>query len=227
MASGTGYGFEMINATQDVTVVNCTGERMRHLTTHSGATGSALYTYGVARRCVTVGCAVSQSLEDGGFDCHPGPEDISFIGCSSFGSGLSGVTHQGSSGVIANCTFREGLSHSVPCFNSAQSSPGTSASQAIGFSRFADSGIICQAVSSGYAPLSVTITGNAIDTTSSNGAIYCDGTVQTWTGCTITGNSLTGITSHGIYVRSLTGLTSQRNNVQCTGRQRQRHLLRG
>lgn len=102
--SDLGYGVAVFNASHDVSIVGCTGWRMRHLVTHGGFSAR----YGVPRRTVTTGCVMSQAKQSA-YDCHAGSEDISFVGNICYGSLIDGITFEGSSGVIAGNILRDSL----------------------------------------------------------------------------------------------------------------------
>jgi hypothetical protein len=104
----TAYGVMILNASQGVSVANCTGWRLRHLVTHGGNTS----VYGVARRTVTTGCIATQCVNSG-FDAHGGGEDISFVGNTAIGSRSDGITFEAASGIIANNVIRDSLAPGI------------------------------------------------------------------------------------------------------------------
>lgn len=102
------YGIAVYNASQDGTIVNCRGFRLRHLVTHGGFSTRN----GVARRIVISNCVSSQS-RNSGFDVHAGPEDITFTGCSVMGSESDGFTIECSSATVTGCTVRDSVGPGV------------------------------------------------------------------------------------------------------------------
>jgi len=87
---GFAYGVEVGYCSQDISIQNCTGIRLRHLVTIGGGKSH----YGIPRRISATGCVVSQ-LTDAGFDIHAGPEDIIFSNNIIYGADIAGITLQG------------------------------------------------------------------------------------------------------------------------------------
>lgn len=99
--AGLSYGVTSSYTCQDATITNCTSLRGRHLVAVGGGSSYP----GFSRRISVTNCTASEVV-DAGFDCHPGGEEISFIGCHVKGSDLDGIMFQGSSGIIQGCTTR-------------------------------------------------------------------------------------------------------------------------
>ena len=103
-AGGLAYGVAIFNASQDGTIDNVRGRRVRHVVTHGGFS----FVAGVPRRTVTTNSAGTE-LRNSGFDIHAGAEDIAFDTCTSMGSESDGFTLEGASFAVSNCTVRDSV----------------------------------------------------------------------------------------------------------------------
>lgn len=113
LSTGLGYGITISRASQDVTVVNCTGRKMRHMFTAGTSTDPG--EYGMPRRITVTGCSAME-CEDAGFDCHNGIEDVAFIGntvSGTGGKGDSGIMVQASRFTIIGNTVRNVGGHGI------------------------------------------------------------------------------------------------------------------
>lgn len=106
--AGFAYGVSVIYASQDTTIANCSGFKLRHLVTTGGGTARS----GVVRRLTVTGCVVSQALE-AGFDVHPAAEDVSFVNCQVLGSDVDGFMIQGTRVSVVGCVARDVARHGV------------------------------------------------------------------------------------------------------------------
>jgi len=106
--AGLACGIVALYASQDITITNCTGARMRHLV----ATGGGMSTPGVSRRIAVSNCTASQ-MDDAGFDTHPASEYVSIIGCHVHGSGQDGIIMQSGRFVIEGCTVSGTTRHGI------------------------------------------------------------------------------------------------------------------
>lgn len=106
--TGLAYGVGVLWASHDVTITGCVSHRLRHLVTIGGGAGRP----GVSRRVAVTNCTASQSME-AGFDCHPGGEEVSFVGNHVFGSDQDGIVFQGGRGTIVGNTVRDVARHGI------------------------------------------------------------------------------------------------------------------
>lgn len=206
--SGLAYGIVLQNATQDVSIVNCTGQRLRHMVTHGGLTSRN----GVPRRTVTMGCVASQSIE-GAFDTHPGTEDISFIGNTCFGSDQDGIIHQGRSGVIANNTIERPARHGILVQHLTNG--GLDVVVANNQIRQAGSRGVIVTTSASFTDIrGVNITGNTVDGCLIG--IEMDSLALAVTNTIIANNSIRNATSTGLNINAATFSTVSGNVVYYT-----------
>ncbi|MDQ3153603.1 MAG: right-handed parallel beta-helix repeat-containing protein [Actinomycetota bacterium] len=210
--AGLGYGIAISQTSQDITMENCVGIRMRHLVTHGGTTGSAPAARGVPRRTVTIGCVASQMI-DAGFDAHPGAEDISFIGNTVMGSEQDGISFQASSGVISGNTVRNCARHGIIVQHLTARALRVAVTGNL-VTQCVTNGINVS-TSSAWPLFSQAVIGdNAIDTVASGIVVSGGGATHV----SVTGNTIRrASTSHGILVDSLSYSTVADNTVECQG----------
>lgn len=207
--SGLAYGVAVLWACQDISITACASNRLRHLVTIGGGSSKA----GIARRVAVTGCTASQCM-DAGFDCHPAGEDISFVGNHVFGSDMTGITFQGSRGVIANNTIRDTVSHGIllqPLTIKAHD-------VVVGGNTIKDAGgrgILIDTDASYTSFHGFVIGNNSIQTTTSSG-IEVDGTGATITGLVISGNIIRGAGSHVITIRNCDYASVSGNTIDLT-----------
>jgi hypothetical protein len=99
--AGLAYGVTSSYTCQDGVVVNCTSLRGRHLVAVGGGPSYS----GFSSRIAASNCTASEVV-DSGFDCHPGGREIHYSNCHVKGSDSDGITFQGSSGSISDCSTR-------------------------------------------------------------------------------------------------------------------------
>lgn len=204
---GFAYGVAMAWAVQDSVVTNCTGIRMRHAVMFGGGTSR----YGVARRCVVSHCTASQCI-DAGFDSHPGPEDIVFVGNTVNGSLSDGIVIQCSSFVCANNNVRDCDRHGY-LIEHISTKPIRATVQGNLVQRAGGSGIFVAFTNTYYDVRSLIISGNSIDRTT-NISIQVPANLTTKAkNIVITNNGITNPATYGIYVRTLEGFVISGNVV--------------
>ena len=108
LRAGFGYGIAILYSTQDVSITNCFGRKLRHLVTVGGGTSSS----GIPRRISVQGCVGSQ-LDEAGFDVHPAGEFITFTGCHVKGSAVDGFVLQGGSTTVSGCIVENVVRHGI------------------------------------------------------------------------------------------------------------------
>lgn len=208
--TGFAYGITFANACQDCTAMNCTGIRMRHLVTHGGSTS----VYGLPRRTTTMGCTASQMME-AAFDCHPGGEDISFIGCTVMGSEQDGIVFQASSGVVEGNNIQDCARHGVLL----QDLTGRPMRVVVANNQIDRVGTvggigISATTKPSYPEVGgLIITGNMIDTCAKG--ISLNGTNGAFSNCTVANNVIRNASSHGMDLNTLTRCTVNGNTVEC------------
>jgi parallel beta-helix repeat protein len=197
--SGLAYGIAILNACQDITITGNTGVNCRHVVTIGGSTGRR----GVARRVTVTGNTASQCTE-AGFDCHPGAEDIAFIGNTVLGSLVDGIQMHGSRFTIANNVVIGSTRHGIQVQHlSTRALAGSVTGNTV--KRCGSIGIVLipNSTYQGYTGLS--ISANTVESVTSY-AISCENaSYATYyvKGLVVQGNACSADTADGIYLRGV------------------------
>lgn len=209
--AGYGYGVAILYASQDVSITNLTGDKLRHAVT----IGGGLEGRGITRR-VTVAASVASTCDDAGFDCHPGGEYVSFIGCHVLGSAQDGIVMQGARFTISGCTISGASRYGILIQNlTIRGLEGTVTGNVV--TRAGTRGIACVfnttdptfRVWSGLAVVGNLVTDSGYGITLENSSAAFDAE-----GVSIVGNIVRRVTtSHAIFLRGLLGASVQGNSI--------------
>jgi len=214
LRAGFGYGIAILYASQDISVTNCFGRKLRHLVTVGGGSSSS----GIPRRISVQGCVGSQ-LDEAGFDVHPAGEFITFTGCHVKGSAVDGFVLQGGSTTVSGCIVENVARHGI--FVQPLTIRGVSTTLIGNDIRLASGIAIYVAMNAGWV-------GSGHFVCSGNNVYFCAKGVEVdsggvvaanYTGISVTGNVVftsagTGIRISGFPSSSVTG---NRIRIQASG----------
>jgi hypothetical protein len=207
--AGLGYGIGVLYASQDVTITNCTGVKMRHLVMIGGGTSRR----GISRRIAVSNCTASQ-MDDAGFDAHPTAEYISFIGCHVHGSGQDGIIVQSARFTISGCTVSGATRHGIIIQNfTIRGIEGTVSNNVVTGSTSRGITLAPNTTAAYRVWNGLTISGNTVN--DSAGGIYIDNSSAEFfiEGVVIVGNVVRRSTSHAVYLRGLKSPVVEGNHI--------------
>jgi hypothetical protein len=214
--TGTSYGFAVVNGSYSVRVANSYGEDLRHFVTVGDNDGVCLF--------VTVTGNHIYGCQDAGIDAHSACDFMvitsnTIEGASIDGGQLDGIICQGLNCVISNnllvgirrhAIFHQnlvdmGIGSTVITGNTILNAGGDAGAEAA-----------INVTQAGTSVLGgVTITGNTAPSTICSYGIYLYGTTANVENVVISGNSMSGMTVNGIYLRIAATFTL--NRVTVTG----------
>ena len=210
LGEGLGYAIAASWAAQDVSITACHSTRVRHLVSLGGGSARA----GIARRVTVTGCTASQCF-DSGLDCHPGAEDVTFVGNVISGSGSDGIVAQGGRFVISGNTINGSARHGILVQNqTVRGFDGAISGNNVHGSKGAGISIAVDATTEYRVWSGIAITGNVFTDGGSFGiSIQNLDTTFKAEGFTLSGNVVRRHASHGIYLRRLKDITVGTNQV--------------
>jgi len=209
LRAGYAYGISCGYSCQDGLIEGNTGKRLRHLVTLGGGTTYA----GVSRRITVDGNAAYQ-CNDAGFDCHSGPEDITFSNNTVDESSNDGIVFQASMGSIIGNTVVGADRYAI--FAQLCSAKGMDVvianNKCHGVSQ--SRGIFVTVSDGTYQTVdSILINGNSINAGSYGIDIYTSQAI-TIPGVVVSGNSVKNVTVDGITLTKCVGFSVTGNHVE-------------